>query len=160
MIPTAKSNAFSQRLRQLIFFLSAAVLLAGAATAGAQGRPAQHRTIKVRLLLADNSGESSSEDLNDILPLLKKNLRFNSYRLVSQRTTQARASTLDLPFAYKLQYTDVDLPSVTVSISRKAKTLLRTRLYLRPGRPVLVGGFQHGRDSTVILVLELRGGNR
>lgn len=145
----------------VVALVSLFVLLGWCGILPARGQRGEREpSIQVRMLLADNSGDRSSVDLEDILPLLQKNLRFSSYRLVGQALTRARASTHRLPFGYTLDYTKVSLPTLTVSISRRDETLLRTRLHLLPGRPVIVGGFPHARSGTVILVLELHSDRR
>lgn len=117
-----------------------------------QGQP---QVVTVRLVVAENT-QSAKEDpaLADVLPVLKENLRFRSYRLLSTRQLQARENAeATLGKKLSLTLTDVAGTSFTARVKRDTTVVVQTRLNLVPGRPVLVGGLPSEGDSRLIVIL-------
>mgnify|MGYP006293340745 CR=1 FL=1 len=121
-------------------------------TAGAQ-TPA----LRVRFIAASPTGQlpGRQKQFKDILPLLK-NLRFRSFRAVNDTYTDLkRGAHSDLRYGYRVELTSVRGNAVSVRVRRNRKALLSTRLTLRPGKPVLLGGFPHEDDEKLIIVMTL-----
>lgn len=119
------------------------------------------RSLSVRLLRAGNGdGGTADPRLQDILPVLKSSLRFQSYEYVSEATGAIRAgATISVGEGLSLQIADVQGSGlgVTVTGGHDGRTkLLRTRLNLAPAKPVILGGFPDGTGGNLILVLMLR----
>ena len=130
----------------------AAVLVLGSASAHAQ----QAGVLRVRLVTASNDEGTAGPGLEDVLPLLKKNLRFASYRLVSEkRAALTNGLTMSLGLGYHLTVDEVAGQTLTVQVNRQTTKLVRTRLLLQPDRPVILGGFQHGENKTLIVIVNL-----
>ena len=127
--------------------------LAGAAEAAGE----ENNILSVRLVAAEKADSPANDSaLKDVLPLLQKNLKFDSYRLVTTRKQPLRPQTrVTLDFGYEVRLTDVSAQTATVKMFRKRQALLSTRLRLKTGHPVILGGFQHDDDTTLIVVLTL-----
>ena len=136
--------------------LSAAVMLMTVTRADAQGRRAP--VLLLRLIEASEQGETAQDDaLADVLPVLKRNLGFDAYRLLSARKQPLTGNfSLVLADGYRLSATEVDGAEMTLKLARERERILETRLRLRPGRPVILGGFpyeNHNRKLIIILKL-------
>lgn len=133
--------------------VTAALLFLTATTVVAQqGGP---RAVTVRLVVAENKqGAKEDAALADVLPLLKENLRFTSYRLLSTHQLQAREKAqANLGKQLSLTLTDVAGTTFMARVKRGAKVVVQTRLNLVPGKPVLVGGLPGEGDSRLIVIL-------
>ncbi len=114
------------------------------------------RKLAVRLLTADNQGPGSTAGIQDVLPLLQQNLRFRFYSLASSRTVSVRQGVQShLGRGLNLTIGSVEGDALTVEILRKKRRLLRTRLKLRPGKPIILGGIPGEDGLTLIVVLSL-----
>ncbi|MCF7855722.1 MAG: hypothetical protein K9N51_13055 [Candidatus Pacebacteria bacterium] len=151
----AKHGARSHVKTILTTMLAAALLWT--ASAMAQDYGSARRTVEIRFVRADNKkADETEEALADILPLLRQNLRFTRYRLISRRTVAlSEGQRIPLAYGYTLNFSNVQSQALTVHIFRQQQMLLRTRLRLKSRRPVLLGGFPHAGDSTLIAVLKL-----
>ena len=111
--------------------------------------------VTVRLVVAENAqGAKEDPALADVLPVLKETLRFTSYRLLAKRQLEARENAqANLGKQLSLTLTDVAGTAFTAHVKRGAKVVVKTRLNLVPGKPVLVGGLPGEGDSRLIVIL-------
>lgn len=127
----------------ILLFVSA---MAGAAHA--------QTTIRVRLLEADNSAMPSTPELQDVLPLLRENLRFQSYRLLASRDAAATAGTrVALAHDLNLTVTESNTERQSVQVHHLDRLLLETKLRLTPGKPIILGGFPSRDGGSLIIVI-------
>ncbi len=116
--------------------------------------------LNVRLVRVAESEEVGSVDqgLEDVLPLLRANLRYSDYLLVEDRNLKLRPGVeQELPEGFRVYVSDIDSMIMTVSIDRHQHSLLRTRLKLRVGRPLVVGPFRDPEGNTgYILIFTLK----
>jgi hypothetical protein len=114
---------------------------------------AEAARLDLRLVEASTSEQDSDRRLNDILPLLSGNLKFTSFALVGHKSVPfGPADTVDLGKDYSISLSDVDDSSVSVQITHRKQKLLKTRLRLRPERPVLMGAFPDGGKTLIIVI--------
>ena len=140
-------------MRSTCALLTATLSVLGLTAGSTQG--AQTNAVTVRLVVAENV-RSAEEDkgLADVLPLLKENLRFSSYRLLSKRNLQAGENAeTSLGEQLSLTLTDVSGNTFMARVKRGKNVLLQTRLNLAPGRPVLVGGLPGEGSSKLIIII-------
>ena len=116
---------------------------------------ADAQEVKVRLVLAEQRQEAVEDDeLADITPLLRQNLRYNTYRLLQAETVTPRSGlALTLRHDLTLTFLQVSGNALSVRISRDDQPLVNTRLTLRPNHPVVLGGFPHTDQSVLIIIL-------
>ena len=116
--------------------------------------------LNVRLVRVTESKEVGTVDpgLKDVLPLLKANLRYSSYHLVEDRNLKLKPGVQqELPDGFKVHVSDIDNMIMTVYIDRHMHSLLRTRLKLRVGRPLVVGPFRDPQGTSgYILIFTLK----
>jgi hypothetical protein len=126
-------------------------------TSAVQAQETAAPTLLIRLVQASNSGgQGDDAALADVLPVLRNNLRFSVYKLLDSRRHALRHDfSLTLAQQFRIAGIEVAGSELTVQVFRGSEELLRTRLRLRPDRPVILGGFTHGDDVTLILVLKL-----
>jgi len=112
--------------------------------------------LDIRLVAADDSGKSNDPRLADLLPLLGGNLKFSSFALIARKNVSLQpADGISLGKGYSLALSDVAGDSVRIQVTHGRTKLLETKLRLRPGRPVLVGGFPDD-GKTLIIVITMR----
>ena len=125
------------------------VRLVAAVTAAAPTRGIDHAVAGV-----DAAGRVGGDGLADVLPLLRGNLGFSDYRLVSsRRMILAEGAAAELGDGLRLQVRDIGARHCTLHISRGAQELLSTRLRLAPGRPLVLGGFPAGDGARTLMVV-------
>ena len=131
------------------------VLILGWALAGpawAQKAP----TLSVRMVTASQQERAEEPRLRDVLPLLKT-MKFASFVLDGEYKIGLReGSRAALAKGYVLTLTQVQGKKATVNVTRKRKRVVQTKLSLRKGRPVLVGGFDDASGGKTIIVLKLQ----
>jgi len=102
----------------------------------------------------DAAGRVGGGELDDVLPLLRGNLGFSDYRLVSsRRLIIAEGAAAELGDGLRLQIRDIGARHCTIYIFRGAQELLSTRLRLAPGRPLVLGGFPAGDGARTLMVV-------
>jgi len=153
------------RLTRVILFLASCTAM----TAPGQGWRSffrSHRAsgqsdsplLYVRLVRALESADASSAPdpaLADVLPTLQETLRFRSYRLTAAKRTRVRNGlVLDLP-PLRLRFSEVQGNSFRLEVEQNGRPVLRSRVRLRPGRPVVVGGLPS--DGGALLLVFVRG---
>ena len=141
---------------RVVLLMVALGAFAGVAILPASGQNAP-ASIKVRLLAAENrASDAGAAEIQDVLPLLQKTLKFASYRLLAtQRVAGREGARVDLDQGISLTITAIAGDSLTVEVNGKERRLLQTKLRLAPDKPVILGGLP-GRDGgTLIVVLSL-----
>lgn len=133
----------------LLFCLIVAAFLTGSASAKAAN------DLPVRLVLAQQRDEPfASRGLRDVSKLLRQNLRYNSYRLLQEKTiTPKSGSSVSLRKGLKLAFFQVNGNVMKVRILQKDQELVSTRLTLRPRHPLVLGGFHAGDNGILIIIL-------
>ena len=145
-------------MRRVIILLWLGLNLTGLwLTAGATDASMVPMRISARLIAASDApvAEAGSE-LADLLPLLKDNLKFNSFRLICRRNFVAMEDLrVKLDEGMSLVISQIKKETGTFQVERRGKILLNTRLRLEAGRPVVLvlAGFTNESGATLILVL-------
>ena len=135
-------------------YVAALLLSAWACSLGAQ--PVTP-TLSARLVTASKEGGSTDARLADVLPLLQSTLSFTSFRLEGEVTLPFRAgATATLAKGYRLELSQVQESNAMVRVSQDARDLVQTKLALREGRPVIVGGFDDPAGGKTIIILKLQ----
>lgn len=118
---------------------------------------ASAETVNTRLVEAKNADpEKVDPGLGDVAPMLKQQLRFNSFALKSERNHPWQDGTgLALGEGYQMNLSEVDGAKATVELKR-GKKILKMRVTLQPGRPLCLGPLSSGKDGALIVVLKLR----
>jgi len=138
--------------RHSIVWLLVTVLGILAATSA----PSAGGSLSVRLLEADNSDKPSSSAISDVMPVLKRTLRFSSYRLLTTRQMDRRnGATAKLSQGMTVEFSEVGAQSLTVDVRRDQRRILHTKLLLFPDKPLVVGGIPGKDGATLILVFML-----
>lgn len=97
---------------------------------------------------------ADAKALSDILPLLRGNLGFSNYQLISQRRmTVEDGAAADLGEDLTLEIGNIGAKHCTIRISRQGQELISTRVRLAPGRPLVLGGFPAGDGSHTCMVV-------
>lgn len=116
--------------------------------------------LNTRLVRVSESAELGRLDpgLEDVMPLLRANLRYSDYRLIEDRDLKLRPGVeREFPGGFRVFVSDIDKLIMTVSVDRHQQSLLRTRLRLRVGRPLVVGPFRDpGGSGGFILIFTLK----
>jgi len=114
---------------------------------------AQGGTLSIRLLEADSSERPSSDSLDDVLPMLKRTLRFSSYRLLRMdRIDRRNGASATLGQGLTVVLSRVEAQSMTVEVSKHGRRVVETRVVLVSGKPVIIGGIPGEKATMLILV--------
>jgi hypothetical protein len=133
-------------------------------------------TLRARLIVASDTGRTEQvKELQDVLPLLEDNLRYRSYRMIARRRVAFR-SDAELAFdkpdpkdrqsvipgltredrslldKLSLVLTDVEDSAAVVVFRREKRNLLRVKLRLRAGRPVVLGALPVESDKMILVI--------
>lgn len=125
--------------------LLAAILCAAPAFAGS--------SVSIRLVQADNSGSGVGGGLDDVSELLKSNLPFNSFKLVSSGSVQLPAggsAGLGQGFAAQCKGSQ---DSMQITVTRGGKKVLDTKVGLQDDVPLILGGFPAGSGKLMLVLL-------
>ena len=141
-----------------VYALAAALLVGfGAVFLASSPALAQEPMLSVRLVEADNSDGPNSGSIEDILPMLRRTLRFSSYRLLrTGRIAQRDGARTELPQGLTVTLSGGEAQSMTVNVSQHERRLVQTRVVLAPDRPVILGGIPGEQGATLIVVLTAR----
>ena len=130
-------------------FVLAALIIVCATTALADA-------LTIRLVEASNSGRGVGDGLRDVAGLLRNNMPFSSYVLLDTRQAAVPGNGIvTMQGGYRVEYSGGP-GSLTVTIQRGGKVLLRSTVALTSVSPVVVGGFPSG-NGKAIFVFTLRG---
>lgn len=122
-------------------------------------RPLQVRLIQV--LESSNDNEINDQRLRGLLPLLQRNLRYQNYRLVAQRSfipQSEQREKIGLGFIVSIENVQGSVMTIRLHHQRidrprqEARELLQTRLRLQPERPVIIGPFRDHQGLEYIIV--------
>jgi len=129
------------------------MLLAVAATAAQPVRAAS--TLSIRLVQT-TPGPDSSPELADVLPALRRTLAAQGFRL---RTTRQ----IPLPARQQVALADAitvrcegDARNLEIRVFRDNTQLAHTRVNLKGGAPLILGGFQADDGSRLLVVFVAR----
>ncbi len=137
--------------RTTMWLLLGVFVLGGSAPAFAAGG-----SLSVRMLEADNSDKPSSPSVTDIAPMLQRTLRFSSYRLLATRRMVLRDGEAGaFNQGVTVRFSEVSDKSLTVEVRKGKQRILHTRLLLRRGKPVVLGGIPGEAGTSLILVFIL-----
>lgn len=108
-------------------------------------------TVKIRLVEAFNSNQASvSSGLQDVSGILKKNLRFNSFKLLGSNIVNLPANAPVTIGPYQLILTG-DSGNLSVRVLKDRKNIFQSKVKLIQNSPVLIGGFQ-GKTGKIIFI--------
>lgn len=135
-----------------IRLLATAALLLLAGVVSAQTAAA---SLSVRLVTASKEAGSTDARLEDVLPLLQQNSGLKSFLLEGEVKVSLReGASVNLAKGYRLELSQVQDSKAMVRVSQKQKDLVKTRLALSEGRPVIVV-FDDPAGGKVIIILTL-----
>ncbi len=124
-------------------------------------------TLRIRLVQVRETPQNEIEidrNLRDLLPILQRNLRYQSYQMAGQSDLPVRTgSQTNIGAGFLVSIDAVEGTLTTISIHHQAsgrpqqepRRLLQTGLRLQQGRPVIVGPFREHRGNEYIVVLSL-----
>ena len=113
-------------------------------------------SLSVRTVTASQGKAVEDERLEDVLPLLQTTLRFSAFALDGEyELAMTEGSQVTLTDGYVLSLKQVEGKSATVNVMKKKKRIIQTRLSLRKGKPVIVGGFDAPGGGKSIIILKL-----
>lgn len=107
--------------------------------------------VSVRLVEATNDGKGDGAGLEDVVKVLKKNLSYQNYALVS-RTSIALPAKGDAQkvggYSVICSGTQANL---SILVKHGSKKLLQTTVKLDDGTPLVMGGFPSGKGKMVLV---------
>ena len=129
-------------------------LAAGSGPAPAAAETPVQR-VQIRVISAGNgSPQEKTDGITDVLPFLKENLRYSSYRLLSTRTvTPAENLRVSLDSGLTLTFRELRGHTCTVSLERRGQPVVTTRVNLLPGRPIIAGPVPEPGGAVLLTVL-------
>lgn len=133
-----------------LLLVPALFLCATGAQAAADAAP-----VTVRLISASKAAAKEDDAaLADVLPALRDNLKFESFRLeATGKLVLEEGRSTALGTAFKVAVTAVAQENFTVTVNKNGKAVLKTRLKLVTGRPVIFGGFPGTNGEALIIVI-------
>ena len=108
--------------------------------------------VSLRLVRADNEAGASSPSLGSLVQTLQRNLPY-------RRFTEVSANSLPLPGRGGVPLGELRVfcrgpqDNLSVTVKRAGNTLVQTRVRLRDGQPVIVGGFPDGQARLLIVLV-------
>ena len=110
-------------------------------------------SVGIRFVRAHH-GDSVSPALRDVERLLRSNLPYRGFELLS-RTSMAlpvRGQSSGLARGFRISCNG-DAGRLSVRVDRGDATLLNVAVALRPGTPVILGGFPDGADRLLLVLV-------
>ena len=109
--------------------------------------------VSIRLVEASNNGSNISSKLQDVHSILQSQIAYKNYNLVGSTSCQLPADqTLKMAYGFKLKCSGKQ-QNFTLSVKQKKVELLKTTLNLKDGKPVVLGGFPHGKSKLLLILL-------
>jgi hypothetical protein len=103
--------------------------------------------IKIRLAEAFNADSPKvSSQLSDVLPLLKRNLGFNSYTLHGSTSVQTPANKKTAMNGYEVLCNGDD-KKMQVTILKGGKSILKSNVIFKGSNPVIIGGLKGSKGK-------------
>ena len=98
--------------------------------------------------------QSVSPALRDVEGLLRSNLPYQGFELLSRTSMRlpARGQSAGLARGYRVRC-DGDARRLSVRVDRGDNTVLNVAVALRPGNPVILGGFPDGQDRLLLVLV-------
>ncbi|MFA4943326.1 MAG: hypothetical protein WC789_01335 [Lentisphaeria bacterium] len=147
-------------LRRLLLAAAWLLLLLPATAPSLHAQDRAAAEIRVRLLHATTGGDAPGDhaELADLLPVLRANLKADAFRLLAARdVTPTAGQRVALGSGLVLTFTEATPDGLcSVILERQQKAILTTRVRLRPGKPVILGGIPHPAGGSLLVVLSTR----
>lgn len=103
--------------------------------------------IKIRMAEAYNSGTPViSSQLKDVVPLLKKSFSFNCYTLLGSKSVSTPVNRRISLNGYQLLCKGDD-NRMQVTVYHDKKSILKSSVIFRKGKPVIIGGFKGAKGK-------------
>ena len=135
----------NMHVRYLIAGIGALCLTAGAAMAKPE--------LSIRLVEASNTGQGVSRGLEDVSQMLKDNLPFNTFRLLSTRSMPIPASG-EVALAEGISARCAgDARGLRVIIEQSGRVQLQSTVALRKDTALILGGFPSARPNARMIVI-------
>lgn len=111
--------------------------------------------LSIRLAHVTEDGPGRGEGLEDVSELLSRSLVYKGHRLVAQTTVPLPVHGVQRQLGKYEVHCAGSLESLAISIRRGSSKLLNTTVHLKPGRPLILGGFpaEDGRMVFVFVAL-------
>lgn len=110
-------------------------------------------SLGIRLVEASNAGRGVGSGLNDVAQLLKENLPFNSFQLLSNQALPLPANgSVNLAGGIVARCSG-DARNLSVVIQRGHRDRIQSTVELRPGIPFIVGGFPSENGKMIVILL-------
>jgi len=120
-------------------------LAAGPAFAGSR--------LAIRLVEANNRGGGVAGELGDVAELLKGNLPFNTFRLISAKSMALPAGgEVELGRGFRASC-EGPQRGLTIRVTRDRKPVLNTTVELADGTPLILGGFPIDGGKMILVLL-------
>ncbi len=104
-------------------------------------QPLAAETLNIRMIRGCHEVEETPHELNDIATTLQKTLAFKGYLLDATATVNLPADEAKATLRIYEVTCSGTAERLTIKIMRRNKTILDTVATVRPGRPVILGGF-------------------
>jgi hypothetical protein len=114
-------------------------------------------SLSLREVEASNDGSGVPAALQDVGKVLQSSVGFTGYRLLSSRTLPLPASgSVALQNGYTFKCSG-PRENLEVLVTRGTEEILRTTASLRPGKPLVLGGFPGARGRVLLVLVVKRG---
>lgn len=107
--------------------------------------------LTVRLVAASNNDSASSKELSDVIELLKKTLAFKSYSLKGSSSVALPAANKTISLGGYSVKCDGNQGKLEIVVKKSGKVLLSTKVSLKSGKPLILGGFPQGANKLVLI---------
>ena len=118
------------------------------------------KRVYVRLVRADVNGAvqtKSDPALADVLEALRATpWHFSSYRLVAAKRIRVKDGLEVAVASLELRFSDVQGGSFRLEVRQNDRPVIRSRVHLRAGRPVILGGLPADGDGSALLLVLVR----
>ncbi len=121
------------------------ILVAGASFAGS--------TLSVRLVEASNSGQGMGSGLADVSGLLRDNLPYKSFQLLTSRSLTLPANGTAALSGGMVAKCSGPQGSMNVVIEKGGKQVMQSTVELRDGTPLILGGFSSSKGKMIVILL-------
>jgi hypothetical protein len=124
------------------------LLLLGVAQAGFAGT-----ALGIRLVEASNRGKGVAQSLGNVAPLLRNNMPFDTYQLLTAKSVSLPANaTMDMGYGLVVRCSGPQ-KNLSVSVLRRGKTVLQSTVEVKDRSPVILGGFPAEGGKMILILL-------
>lgn len=107
--------------------------------------------ISVRLVEATNDGKGDGTGIEDVVNVLKKNLSYQNYVLVSRTSIALPARGEAQKVGKYSVICSGTQENLSILVQQGSKKLLQTTVKLDDGTPLVMGGFPSGKGKMVLV---------